>query len=75
MADWEYEQQNQKKVLREHASYERDLRKEGDVRTKRKIAKKLKSYGFLKNDFIAEVVELDIKTVEKLKEKRPSNLA
>lgn len=44
------------------------FRKEGDERTKRKIAKRLKSLNVFSVEFIASITELDVKTVKKLKE-------
>jgi hypothetical protein len=44
-----------------------DLRKEGAERNKKQIAKRMKCYGIFADSFIAEVVELDVKTVSKLK--------
>lgn len=42
-------------------------RKEGDEKTRRKIARRMKGTGIFSNEFIAELVELDVKTVKKLK--------
>lgn len=47
--------------------YEIGLRKEGEVRARKKIARKMKSLGIFSNEFIAELVELDIKTIERIK--------
>lgn len=44
-----------------------DLRKEGADKTKKQVAKRMKGYGVFTDSFIAEVVELDEKTVSKLK--------
>lgn len=43
------------------------LRKEGDLRTKKQIAKRMKSLAIFNDDFIADIVELDKKTVSRLK--------
>jgi hypothetical protein len=37
------------------------------VRARKKIARKMKSLGIFSNEFIAELVELDIKTIERIK--------
>lgn len=42
-------------------------RKEGDERTKRKIAKKMKSLNMFTVEFIAMVTELNVDTVKRLK--------
>ena len=41
--------------------------KEGDERTKKKIAKRLKGLNMFTDEFIASITELNIKTVKKLK--------
>lgn len=37
------------------------------MRARKKIARKMKSLGIFSNEFIAELVELDIKTIERIK--------
>lgn len=49
-------------MANELREYEIGLRKEGEVR-----ARKMKSLGIFSNEFIAELVELDIKTIERIK--------
>ena len=44
-----------------------ELRKEGETKARKKIARKMKSLGIFSNEFIAELVELDIKTIERIK--------
>jgi len=53
--------------MSDYNEFAKDLRKEGDERTKRKIAKKLKGMKIFSNSFISELVELDIRTIERLK--------
>ena len=54
-------------MANELREYEIGLRKEGEVRARKKIASKMKSLGISSNEFIAELVELDIKTIERIK--------
>lgn len=42
--------------------------KEGEERARRKIAKKLKGTHIFTDEYIADIVELDIKTIKRLKE-------
>lgn len=54
-------------VMKEIREYEIELRKEGETKARKKIARKMKSLGIFSNEFIAELVELDIKTIERIK--------
>ena len=54
-------------MANELREYEIELRKEGEKKKKKKIARKMKSLGIFSNEFIAELVELDIKTIERIK--------
>lgn len=49
-------------MANELREYEIELRKEGETK-----ARKMKSLGIFSNEFIAELVELDIKTIERIK--------
>ena len=54
-------------MANELREYEIELRKEGETKAGEKIARKMKSLGIFSNEFIAELVELDIKTIERIK--------
>ena len=54
-------------MANELREYEIELRKEGETKARKKIARKMKSLGIFSNEFIAELVELDIKTIERIK--------
>jgi DNA-binding protein H-NS len=54
-------------MANELREYEIELRKEGEMKARKKIARKMKSLGIFSNGFIAELVELDIKTIERIK--------
>ena len=54
-------------MANELREYEIELRKEGETKARTKIARKMKSLGIFSNEFIAELVELDIKTIERIK--------
>ena len=54
-------------MANELREYEIELRKEGETKARKKIARKMKSQGIFSNEFIAELVELDIKTIERIK--------
>ena len=54
-------------MANELREYEIELRKEGETTARKKIARKMKSLGIFSNEFIAELVELDIKTIERIK--------
>lgn len=54
-------------MANELREYEIELRKEGETKAREKIARKMKSLGIFSNEFIAELVELDIKTIERIK--------
>lgn len=41
---------------------------EGEERARRKIAKKLKGTHIFTDEYIADIVELDVKTIKRLKE-------
>lgn len=51
-------------MANELREYEIELRKEGETKARKKIARKMKSLGIFSNEFIAE---LDIKTIERIK--------
>ena len=54
-------------MANELREYEIELRKEGETKARKKIARKMKRLGIFSNEFIAELVELDIKTIERIK--------
>ena len=54
-------------MANELREYEIELRKEGETKARKKIARKMKSLVIFSNEFIAELVELDIKTIERIK--------
>ena len=54
-------------MANELREYEIELRKEGETKARKKIARKMKSLEIFSNEFIAELVELDIKTIERIK--------
>ena len=54
-------------MANELREYEIELRKEGETKARKKIARKMKSLRIFSNEFIAELVELDIKTIERIK--------
>ena len=54
-------------MANELREYEIELRKEGETKARKKIARKMKSLGIFSNECIAELVELDIKTIERIK--------
>lgn len=54
-------------MANELREYEIELRKEGETKARKKIARKMKGLGIFSNEFIAELVELDIKTIERIK--------
>ena len=54
-------------MANELREYEIELRKEGETKARKKIARKMKILGIFSNEFIAELVELDIKTIERIK--------
>lgn len=66
-----YGEEQQKEIAtimaNELREYEIELRKEGETKARKKIARKMKSLGIFSNEFIAELVELDIKTIERIK--------
>jgi len=53
--------------MSDYNEFAKDLRKEGAEKTKKQIAKRMKGYGMFTDGFISEVVQLDLKTVSKLK--------
>ena len=44
-------------MANELREYEIELRKEGETKARKKIARKMKSLGIFSNEFIAELVE------------------
>ena len=50
-------------MANELREYEIELRKEGETKARKKIARKMKSLGIFSNEFIAEL----IKTIERIK--------